>query len=1299
MTKLKLQVLIIPITHAGDPTNKIDPLKCKRFLHLADPSIELNDVKKQVEERYKKLYPNEDSLEIEGFQDNNLCDLDPDYCLSDVFQSGDVLRITVSNEMKSRGASPLSTSIHTTPVAHNAPILTTGSDFASSRKRTQEYFEKVDTHLPVKHSKPNSPVSSPIRRDQVSSPVALSPPPVVENRRIPRKKKLAGVVYPSSPSKSSDVGSKRITSGMLTMPPHAQMEKEIIRRGRGRPRKDGSAPRPTGKLRTADSDFSISEESSSSEEEEDMEDALEMALDYSEREDSFIVSDDSGSNEESSQSGSEEEPNQNESISERSLSPESVEETTPAPVELPPSPKKSQNSALKETTRRLKRGEETVSKNDVLNMFKSKLPTKGERQKPKPKPLPTQFRDAKAKATLRALSIDMVDADVDFSLGRGSRRAAAPTSLVDVDGDKRTTRQADQQDDSKTREPGRPSKRAVNPPSPKKKSTSDKKSITGDPVPSPDKLTTKTEKKLPLSKEAREDDSMPVETGYHLIANQDDGKLAKLSNRLKVFEQTLKSLQGEEEGTLKKMPENFVSGVDEEMNDYQNLILDSRLILASRDNRKYNYPIEFIPHESMTPQSRHSPVLSNMSSPENSTHVSASADTNNGSTKPPQNQVHSKPSGNSGPMQAAAENEQSKPISNHVTVVENNAREDVDEVGEIEAASERDSEVREQTKNQEEKTKQDSERATQQKDDFSVFLTAPSLFIDSSDDESNGVISNDIAQDLNTNSKEETDVSEKSITRIGNDAEKEAQKNSSLLTPQPEEAIESNAADKEVLASEGFESADSTIGEKSQNNPIDTSEVIEISSSDDEEDGVSDAQETSVPLPHTNNKMVTPPVAVGVSERNPIVNKSANSSKQSSPVAKLTPPTQAGSSISASKSPPSAPENVSSLVNLALNDSSIPDIFKLRRSNSSPLNVFGGPSPQQKPLPKASLLVENSRLYSPTSSKSPKNRDTTAKSPNRPEKSPILNNKGKAQSASVVEGPSKVDPGSFFSKPLIKDVSPPKATSLARKLFSHFASSVTGSSNPAPSASNKAAFDINSDKAVAQPQRARDLSNARKISLVRKRGSNDSSSGESSEEDVSSSESEVEEGNKIKKPRLIASVPSTIRRSQSPVFTSATPPPPLSNTLQQQIVAAAAASAPPKPIASISSVTSRLFPPIPTTPGSADNANGKASEDPRPSNPPSTLKTPLLNSLTDLANRGLPEVRDVDAGSKSGPVEKTDATKKDDESSSEEESDSDSDDDSDLDDEEDHGKFLSLKLVKKNEPKKKKLNLFSSLVR
>lgn len=103
--KLKLQVVLIPAALSNVNTEKVTSYK--KFLHLADPQSTIGEVCDALVTRYYKLYPDDKQLRVEGVQDNDRCDLDPDFCAADVFLSGDTLRILCENLLEHPGSSML----------------------------------------------------------------------------------------------------------------------------------------------------------------------------------------------------------------------------------------------------------------------------------------------------------------------------------------------------------------------------------------------------------------------------------------------------------------------------------------------------------------------------------------------------------------------------------------------------------------------------------------------------------------------------------------------------------------------------------------------------------------------------------------------------------------------------------------------------------------------------------------------------------------------------------------------------------------------------------------------------------------------------------------------------------------------------------------------------------------------------------------------------------------------------------------------------------------------------------------
>lgn len=108
--QFKLRVVIVPTNELNHRDSSTDFPGYKRFIHLTDPSLSLRSVVKPAQERYLKLYRQEEPFNVVRFQDINYCDLDPDYCLEDVFGSGDILRIIVEKiPQTSRAVNPENT--------------------------------------------------------------------------------------------------------------------------------------------------------------------------------------------------------------------------------------------------------------------------------------------------------------------------------------------------------------------------------------------------------------------------------------------------------------------------------------------------------------------------------------------------------------------------------------------------------------------------------------------------------------------------------------------------------------------------------------------------------------------------------------------------------------------------------------------------------------------------------------------------------------------------------------------------------------------------------------------------------------------------------------------------------------------------------------------------------------------------------------------------------------------------------------------------------------------------------------
>lgn len=196
--KLKLQVVLIPVQLAETHTEAIRAYK--KFLHLVEPGSTIGQVCDALIQRYNKLYPEADPLQVEGIQDNDRCDLDPDFTAQDVFSSGDLVRVLVDNMLP-------------TYSRETSTILPDTTLEQLLRKR--DFLEAEDSRI-LKKSRTiwgmrrDTPKSHP---PDATSPVSLPPPThnQTPSRIIPEKRR--------SPASASTLASgKRITSGMLKVP-------------------------------------------------------------------------------------------------------------------------------------------------------------------------------------------------------------------------------------------------------------------------------------------------------------------------------------------------------------------------------------------------------------------------------------------------------------------------------------------------------------------------------------------------------------------------------------------------------------------------------------------------------------------------------------------------------------------------------------------------------------------------------------------------------------------------------------------------------------------------------------------------------------------------------------------------------------------------------------------------------------------------------------------------------------------------------------------------------------------------
>lgn len=221
--KLKLQVVLIPVTLAEMPTSSIATFK--KFLHLTDPESSVGQVCDALIKRYNRLYPEADKLQVEGIQDDDRCDLDPDFAASDVFQSGDVVRVLVDNLLPtySRDTSMILPDV-TTATADATTSSKRRAD--SSEANESRMLKKSRTIWGIRQDSPSEAAETASKavptNDLVTKSPVLLPPPSHQtpgSKIIPQKK----------PSPASSSG-RRITSGMLKLPDESENSTESVKK-------------------------------------------------------------------------------------------------------------------------------------------------------------------------------------------------------------------------------------------------------------------------------------------------------------------------------------------------------------------------------------------------------------------------------------------------------------------------------------------------------------------------------------------------------------------------------------------------------------------------------------------------------------------------------------------------------------------------------------------------------------------------------------------------------------------------------------------------------------------------------------------------------------------------------------------------------------------------------------------------------------------------------------------------------------------------------------------------------------
>lgn len=93
---------MIPKEFEQIDASNIDPRKYVKFLYLVDRTANIESLEEGLITRFSKRYPRERKLRVLAFQNKDLCDLDPEFAVEDVFnESNDELRVLVDNKFKS----------------------------------------------------------------------------------------------------------------------------------------------------------------------------------------------------------------------------------------------------------------------------------------------------------------------------------------------------------------------------------------------------------------------------------------------------------------------------------------------------------------------------------------------------------------------------------------------------------------------------------------------------------------------------------------------------------------------------------------------------------------------------------------------------------------------------------------------------------------------------------------------------------------------------------------------------------------------------------------------------------------------------------------------------------------------------------------------------------------------------------------------------------------------------------------------------------------------------------------------
>ena len=269
MAKIKLKVTLVSSSYADLPSEQLNKYNSKRFLHLTDTENNIRLVCDEINERFLRLYSGESDLAIERIQDDDRCDVDPEFEVGEIFLPGDPIRVVVDNALHDVNSTILgkfSSIIENTPsktktmemnnMSQSTPVflqepkhtfsggLPSLKEHISETPRREEIL--LDSLSPHKnHSNSfqpdgnisdknylhrNTSLSRGYALEELDrSSISLPPPEKEDSHIVPTKRPQRNQFKEESlPIK------RRITSGMLEIPEHSKIKNEEVKRQNGK---------------------------------------------------------------------------------------------------------------------------------------------------------------------------------------------------------------------------------------------------------------------------------------------------------------------------------------------------------------------------------------------------------------------------------------------------------------------------------------------------------------------------------------------------------------------------------------------------------------------------------------------------------------------------------------------------------------------------------------------------------------------------------------------------------------------------------------------------------------------------------------------------------------------------------------------------------------------------------------------------------------------------------------------------------------------------------------------------------